>query len=93
LSLDPLWRGFLNYIYIGGGWKGSEPDWDPQEPINAAGGYDVERRKTAETEMEKFIERTKALIIENSERLGTEDDAVDGYEEEGQVDRPWREAE
>ena len=92
LSLDPLWRGFLNYIYNRGGWKGPRPDWDPNEPINVDGKYDVDRRKVAETDMNDFIERTKALIIENSEELGTQgerDEDVEG----GHVDRPWREAE
>jgi hypothetical protein len=40
--------------------------------------------------MENLIERTKSLIIENSERLGTQG----GEDEDGaHVDRPWREAE
>lgn len=92
LGLDPLWRGFLNYIYLGGGWRGLEPDWDPNEPIVPEGSYDVDRRKTAQTEMESLIERTKTLIIENSEQLGTQGEE-DGDGQEGQVDRPWHEAE
>ena len=76
----------MNYIYLSGGWKGKEPDWDPTEPIRAEGGYDVDRRQMAENEMDQLIERTKELILENSERLGTD-------AEEAQVDRPWREAE
>ncbi|KAF8522660.1 P-loop containing nucleoside triphosphate hydrolase protein [Gautieria morchelliformis] len=91
LALDPLWRGFLNYIYNNGGWRGLEPDWDTDEPIRPEGGYDVDRRKAAETEMENLIERTKSLIIENSERLGTQ--GGDDGDGEAQVDRPWREAE
>ncbi|KAG8853758.1 hypothetical protein FRB96_008013 [Tulasnella sp. 330] len=28
LSLNTLWRKFMNYIYINGGWRGKEPEWD-----------------------------------------------------------------
>jgi len=76
----------MNYIHIGGGWKGKEPDWDPKELIRAEGGYDADKRRIAESEMDQLIERTKELILENSERLGN--DAG-----EAQVDRPWREPE
>lgn len=32
LGLDPLWRGFLNYIHANGGWTGSPGiPWDPQQ--------------------------------------------------------------
>ncbi|TDL24433.1 P-loop containing nucleoside triphosphate hydrolase protein, partial [Rickenella mellea] len=33
LSLDPLWRAFLNKVYHGGGWTGKHIDWDPNEPV------------------------------------------------------------
>ncbi|KAF8581297.1 P-loop containing nucleoside triphosphate hydrolase protein [Ramaria rubella] len=92
LALDPLWRGFLNHIYLGGGWKGPSPDWDPNDPIKLEGGYDVERRKMAEVDMERLVERTRALIIENSDRLGTQED-VEDEGETAHTDRPWREAE
>lgn len=78
----------MNYIYLGGGWKGKLPDWDPREPIRPEGGYDVERRQNAETEMDRLVDRMRETIIENSERLGANDE-----DEEGHIDRPWREAE
>ncbi|KAH8926472.1 P-loop containing nucleoside triphosphate hydrolase protein [Atractiella rhizophila] len=32
LSLDPLWKGFLSYIYNNGGWTGRpDPEWDVNE--------------------------------------------------------------
>ncbi|EIN09607.1 P-loop containing nucleoside triphosphate hydrolase protein [Punctularia strigosozonata HHB-11173 SS5] len=47
LSLDPLWRGFLNYIHQNGGWTGqSGIGWDPTEPVKD-GGYDADVRAQA----------------------------------------------
>lgn len=88
LSLDPLWRGFMNYIHQAGGWKGLQPDWDTAEPVRLEGGYDQEVAQQAWGEMERLVERTRALVLESSERVvdDTEDDGV------GAVDRPWREA-
>lgn len=31
LSLDPIWRRFLDYIHVSGGWRGLEKDW-PDDP-------------------------------------------------------------
>ncbi|EGO29184.1 hypothetical protein SERLADRAFT_456584, partial [Serpula lacrymans var. lacrymans S7.9] len=33
LSLDPLWRSFLNYVHNNGGWKGPSITWDPLAPV------------------------------------------------------------
>ncbi|EAU82805.2 RNA helicase [Coprinopsis cinerea okayama7 len=43
LGLDPLWRGFLNYVERNGGWVGPEIPWDssvevPLPPLAAASG-------------------------------------------------------
>ncbi|KAF8520941.1 P-loop containing nucleoside triphosphate hydrolase protein [Hysterangium stoloniferum] len=86
LSLDPLWRGFLNHVYLGGGWKGVAPDWDPDEPILPEGGYDSIRREAALTDMELLVERIRTLIVESTEPLDAHD------EDDAHVDRPWREA-
>jgi helicase MOV-10 len=61
LSLDPLWRSFLNYVYLNGGWKGPDITWDPNEPVNEAGGYDRSVRKAASVDMEKFTNRMERL--------------------------------
>lgn len=29
LGLDPLWRSFLNYVHLNGGWVGPDIPWDP----------------------------------------------------------------
>lgn len=64
LSLDPLWRKFLNFIHTRGGWRGKEINWDPEVPINPGQqGYDGEVRDRAEREMEETLERLKALVI------------------------------
>lgn len=33
LSMNPVWRGFLNYVHLKGSWKGRAIDWDPTEPV------------------------------------------------------------
>jgi helicase MOV-10 len=44
LGLDPLWREYLNTVHAGGGWRGLPIPWDPNEPVNPDGGYDVDMR-------------------------------------------------
>jgi helicase MOV-10 len=68
LSLDPLWRKFLNYIHKNGGWKGVEITWDPEESV-LPGGYDSGVQQRAETEVEAMMARLKSVIVENSENL------------------------
>ena len=78
LSLDPLWRAFLNYVYLNGGWTGPDITWDPRAVVNEAGGYDKQIRETAQIDMNEFTRRMEALTI-------------DGVDEEldANVDRPW----
>lgn len=86
LSLDPLWRGFMNYVYLEGGWKGVKPDWDTKAPVTAE-DYAPALREAAEKDIDAWMERTRTLILENSKRLQEMDD------DDAHVDRPWREAE
>jgi helicase MOV-10 len=86
LSLDPLWRGFMNYVYLCGGWKGASPDWDPEEPVCQKGGYDALRRDGALIDMEALIERIRTVSIESIGQVRALD------EDDAHVDRPWREA-
>ncbi|RXW19457.1 hypothetical protein EST38_g6387 [Candolleomyces aberdarensis] len=72
LSLDPLWRQFMNYIHSKGGWRGKQIDWDPYESL--APGPDGtmpdlagRRRTQAEEEMEENIARIKSLILQTHE--------------------------
>jgi len=85
LSLDPLWRAFLNYVYLRGGWKGKKIDWNPEEPVISEGEYGLERRSRAEGEMEDTLTRLKAMIVEKHEDDGfdfdvEEDDDATGFE-------------
>jgi len=90
LSLDPLWRGFLNYMHNLGAWKGKPlPDWDTTEAIEGT-SYDVQRKRQAQEDHDGLIARI-ADAVEGELR-------AEGLENEGQedavvVERPWREAE
>ncbi|KAJ2936839.1 hypothetical protein H1R20_g242, partial [Candolleomyces eurysporus] len=72
LSLDPLWRQFMNYIYCKGGWRGKQIDWDPYEllapgPDGTMPDLAARRRTQAEEEMEENIARIKSLILQTHE--------------------------
>lgn len=83
LSLDPLWRAFLNYVYKNNGWTGQPITWDSHASVEQ-GGYDRAIREAAEVDMNDFARRMEALTLAGVD--GTGDD-------EGNVDRPWREVE
>ncbi|KAM5541781.1 hypothetical protein V8D89_004510 [Ganoderma adspersum] len=57
LSIDPLWRGFMNYIYSHGGWRGVSPTWDVNAPVKTSGDYADEIREAAAQEMNAFMEQ------------------------------------
>ncbi|KAF9057246.1 P-loop containing nucleoside triphosphate hydrolase protein [Panaeolus papilionaceus] len=82
LSLDPLWRSFLNYIHNNGGWTGPAITWDPQEEVNEAGGYDALVRDKAGLDMSEFTRRMEEMTMKE---VGDDDNAG--------VDRPWRDVE
>lgn len=63
LSLDPIWRGFLNYVHMNEGWRGKQIDWDPEEPVLQTAEYASERKQRAEGELEETIARLQAMII------------------------------
>ena len=89
LSLDPLWRSFINYVSINGGYTGKPIDWDPSEEVDRNGRYDVLRRTEALSALDELIARTKEEILGQTEDLG-------GHEAdtlEGNVEQPWREDE
>jgi len=82
LSLDPLWRAFLNYIHVNGGWTGPDITWDPSIPIDENGKYDEAVRRDAELDMNEFARRMESLT------MAEVDEDLDAN-----VDRPWREVE
>ncbi|KAF4616960.1 hypothetical protein D9613_008723 [Agrocybe pediades] len=82
LSLDPLWRSFLNYIYLNGGWTGPDITWDPNVPVDENGKYDEVIRRDAQLDMNEFARRMEDITMAEL------DEDVDAN-----VDRPWRDVE
>jgi helicase MOV-10 len=41
LGLDPLWRAFLNWVYVRGGWAGPHPPWDPKGEGSPEAAFDA----------------------------------------------------
>ncbi|KII91294.1 hypothetical protein PLICRDRAFT_105552 [Plicaturopsis crispa FD-325 SS-3] len=89
LGLDPLWRSFLNYVHVNGGWRGAPPDWDTGAPVNEQGGYDQEIRDLGLADMNEFTRRMESLSLAGMDANGDDD----LREAEANVDRPWRELE
>jgi len=87
LSLDPLWRSFLNYVHVNGGWTGPGPTWDTSVPVDEAGGYDAAVRAAALEDMNEFTRRMESMTLDG---VGDEDDADDA---DANLDRPWNEVE
>jgi helicase MOV-10 len=86
LSLDPLWRSFLNYAYNSGGWRGLPASWDTHAPVDEKGGYDKAVRASAEVDMNDFTRMMEELTLANMEEQEDSD-------RDANVDRPWREVE
>ena len=88
LSLDPMWRSFLNYVRINNGCRGAEISWDYEEEVDMAGDYAGGYRNAG-------IDDMNALTIRLQERTlaGASVGAADSDDEGGDVDRPWRDAE
>jgi len=80
LSLDPLWRSFLNYIYLNGGWKGHDISWDPNEPVREDGGYDVELREHALADMNGLARRLGDMMVEEIGEEAEPNDELYGSE-------------
>ena len=57
LSIDPLWRGFMNYIHAHGGWRGPPPSWDVTAPVKTEGDYAEEIREAAAADMNALMDR------------------------------------
>lgn len=78
----------MNYIYIGGGWKGKNIDWDPYEPVDRRAPTAGSSRKIEGlSELDALIQRTKEEIFDVTEDMAGL--ALDDVE--GNVDKPWRE--
>ena len=94
LSLDPLWRSFLNYIHVNRGWRGEEPDWDTHAAVREDGRYDAEAREAGMRDMNSLMRRMESLTLRGAS--GAETAAADSDDDdvsEDNADRPWRETE
>ena len=93
LSLDHVWRGFLNYVHERGGWLGKKIDWDHTEPVSQTAEYGSERQRREDNELEETIARLNAMIVSKPGDDGFELDFED-EEGAGAFERPiLREAE
>ena len=64
LSLDPLWRGFLNYVYVNGGWTGPDIMWDPKAKVDESGGYYKKASDNAQFDMVEFTHCMEAVTLD-----------------------------
>jgi len=92
LSLDPLWRSFLNYIHLNGGWAGPAPTWDTNETVDESCEYDQQIRAAAVTEMNLLSRRVEWAVWENV-KTSAMNEGGDDDDEDANSDRPWRELE
>ena len=86
LSLDPLWRSFLNYIHLNGGWRGPPPSWDPRAPVEENGKYDQGFRELGLADMNDFTRLMESLTLAGANN-------GEDHDQDANVDRPWREVE
>ena len=89
LSLDPIWRSFLNYIHSSGGWRGLPKDWSDDEDYDDSRDLLLERRNGIRGAIDDLAARLEAMVIEElPEGNQGKDDA-----DEAAQDKPWREDE
>ncbi|KAI1789433.1 P-loop containing nucleoside triphosphate hydrolase protein [Ganoderma leucocontextum] len=51
LSVDPLWRGFMNYVHTNNGWRGDAPTWNVDAPVVEDADYADELREAIAADM------------------------------------------
>ncbi|CAK5278886.1 unnamed protein product [Mycena citricolor] len=83
LGLDPLWRTFLNYVHGNGGWTGPDISWNPDQPVDEAGGYDQAVREAALFDMTQFTKRMEDMTVAG----------VNADDADEDVERPWQDVE
>jgi len=63
LSLDPLWRRFLNLIHRNGGWTGEEIPWDTENDVEDDQLEEVTRIGYFDN-MRQLAERVEAMTLD-----------------------------
>jgi helicase MOV-10 len=91
LSLDPLWRSFLNFVHGKGGWRGIGITWNPQEEVNIMdAGYDAKYRAQAEAQLEDTLTRLRAIVSQNLEQFDLDIDLGSDGDDETYIERETR---
>ncbi|KAF8320844.1 P-loop containing nucleoside triphosphate hydrolase protein [Clavulina sp. PMI_390] len=88
LSLDQMWRNFLDYIHASGGWRGKPRDWDDEASVQAA-DFLLQRRRDTVNSMDELARRLRNVVIDDVE----DGDVASENGDDGGQDRPWREDE
>ncbi|OSX63564.1 hypothetical protein POSPLADRAFT_1045879 [Postia placenta MAD-698-R-SB12] len=79
LSIDPLWRKFLNYVALNNGWRGIPISWDPHAPN--------EIRDQGVEDITDFMQRMQSY-------LGSDDQSAHDFaESQVNAEGVWREPE
>lgn len=87
LSLDLLWKSFLNYVHNNRGWTGIPITWDPRSSV-PEGDSDLFTRTTTDGAAMDMNQITRMM-----ESLATTDNRLNEDTADANVDRPWREVE
>jgi helicase MOV-10 len=94
LSLDPMWREFLNFVHDGGGWRGAPRDWDAEDEASererdfiAERRADLRRGLDAMDDLARRLQSTVIDDLDNADR-GSDQSEIDAAQ-----DKPWRERE
>ena len=86
LGLDPLWRGFLNYVHQNGGWRGGDIPWDPNALTHGPDGeggddlYAEQMREMGVKGMEEFAKRIREATKGDVEEDGIGEETEAGVE-------------
>lgn len=91
LSLDPMWRDFLNYVWKNGGWRGKPRDWEEDyqdDGVASERDFISERRSDAKGAMEELARMLETTVIAE---VDSGEEGEDG--DDGGQDKPWREEE
>ena len=67
LSLDPLWKAFINYVYMEGTTLGREINWDHTEPVDRTGDSEHNRRAQEQNEIVELIRRAREIDLGGNE--------------------------
>ncbi|EAU82902.2 RNA helicase [Coprinopsis cinerea okayama7 len=105
LGLDPLWRSFLNYVYLNDGWTGSiDIPWDPSDDSDddddgddghptLRGHASTKKGGYSAERVRREAEMDMNAFTRRMEELALGNAEDGGLEDDANVDRPWRDVE